>query len=273
MAQHGLIDLILTPSSDFTVSPQTVIYFNLSGGPSQFLPINNVQCSWSTIPPTEHWSTDIAELPFSMGTHDVVPNLSQNSDTTMTLSGMCSNDVTTNYAVSTDINIVVDDVTIISVDASAPDWWRNETTVTITLEPIYSSLIVTVIMGDEGRCILSEFIDVAPGCTFGPVIDNGDEVQIELGYTYPFWGEFPVVAVVETASRFTDTSRVTATVIEWVCDPPTLTLPDDVSNGTIREIPRSETSSITVEWDNNCMKTNQVCTFCKILNQYTHSRY
>ena len=260
VVQHALIDLVLTPSNSFTITPPADMSFTMSNGSSQSTPIHNVQCTWGTVPATSSWSTYIAEVPFTMATSDVVPTLTQDDDTTMTITGMCSNMVTTDYAVATDIDIVVDDVTIISFVASDADWWRNATVLTLTLEPTYSNVVYSFEMGESfSTCVWGGLSDPDPGCLFNVTTnDTTGQVQVELSYVYDTWGDFDVYVDAFTESSMSDSDFLTASVLEWDCDPPTLTLPADVSNGNTREIARSETSSITVEWENYCMKTNQV---------------
>ena len=219
--QHPITDLFVWTGTTVILSPPAEVNFTLFQGFDQNLPLRNVHCTWQTYPATDSWSTYIDTVPFSFGTVDVVPDLTRDVDTSMTISGLCSNMITMNYAVSLDFEILLDDITIVSFEASAPDWWRNETSFALVLESLHSPASYHFDMGNGEQCSLSNPGEVSssPDCIFN--INDDSYVLITLQYTYSEWGEFTVeVTASNSHPLYETTDSASVSVLEWTCDPP-----------------------------------------------------
>ena len=260
VVQQPITDIVIGANASSIWSPPAAVTFIVNEGSGQASPLTNLHCSWNTDPYTPSWTTYIGSFPFYMSTADNVPDLSQSQDTSLTLTGLCSNLITTNYSVSMDIDIFVDNITLLSFVVSDADWWLNVTEFTLMLDKRHSPVSYTYDMGDNSSCTLSN-----PGqssnrsdCVFET---SNDGSQVSLGYTYSTWGNFTVsVTASNRYAQFDTTKVVVANVMEWTCFPPILSLPYDVNinQSQFRDIRRAEADSIEVSWIENCMKTDLV---------------
>ena len=253
---YPLVDLDLEAESYTINAPPGAMVFTLSEGADQPTPATITVCRWTLYPGDQAWET--THMPVTYDTNATGMNVLPAEDVSLNVTVLCSNMVTQNYTMSILIDVLVDDIDIVSFE-SDPDWWRNATLFTLTLEPNINPVSFQFDMGNGRSCSLNdEGTSPEPNCTFS--IDNdGSHVVLTLQYTYDHWGDFVVVMnATNGIPLYDDGATLTASVLEWTCFAPTLELPTEVADSAVHEVMRSDEYNVEVVATPNCMKTQQV---------------
>ena len=273
--QNAITALTLTPVPTAIASPPGDISFTLSEGNGQ-LTLTDIDCAFTNSGGPETWTTRSSTLPHSFGTagssvsETPVPAFARYADVTLTITATCSNLLTTDFQVTTSLDIVENSITLTSLDTNSGDWWENATVVTLILAPPPSPVTYSFTVDSVGstECRLETGVVTGDGCDIQETVDT-DRVTVVLRYTYATWGSFEMDVLLSNGYPQYDVTRLeTILVREWTCSPPTIALPDDVTTPNERSILRSMSDSIAVTVTSiDCMKSQEVTYAWQIENE------
>ena len=167
--------------------------------------------------------------------------------------------ITSAYVTSASFSLVINDINVESLSSpNSPDWWRNRTEVLTVFRPLYSTVDVTVSMGDGHDCTFStsNTSHSDAGCEF-TMTTTANDVSLLLKYEYETWGVYNLeLSATNGITAYDVTAQTTVEVLEWTCDPPVVTFSDIFTVEPFQEIEVTSVAAIAPEVVQvQCMKS------------------